>query len=55
MEETVINNIEIEHLDYFKNFEKEKESFNKFDTIVLLVLSNSKTDPISAPKSAIKG
>lgn len=27
---SVINNIEIEHLDYFKNFEKEKESFNKF-------------------------
>jgi len=27
---SVINNIETEHLDYFKNFENEKKSFNKF-------------------------
>lgn len=27
---SIINNIELEHLDYFKNFENEVKSFNKF-------------------------
>ena len=29
---SVINNIELEHLDYFKNFDNELKSFNKFAT-----------------------
>lgn len=52
---SVITNIELEHLDYFKNFENEKKSFNKFAANTKKVcFLNGKYKSIISSKKTIK-
>ena len=52
---SVINNIEIEHLDYFKNFENIQKSFNKFaNQTKKICFVNAKHRPLLKSENNIK-